>query len=76
MSPRLGVAFDLFGNGRTALKASVARYVNGVGLAAASITDNANPRDDGRAHRHARRGAISTATARPSRRPAASSWAS
>jgi hypothetical protein len=43
LSPRVGVAFDLFGNGRTALKASVARYVNGVGLAAASTTDDANP---------------------------------
>jgi hypothetical protein len=43
LSPRLGVSYDLFGTGRTAIKASVARYVNGVGLAAASITDNANP---------------------------------
>jgi hypothetical protein len=43
LSPRVGVAFDVFGNGKTAIKASVARYVNGVGLAAASITDNANP---------------------------------
>jgi carboxypeptidase family protein len=43
LSPRLGVAFDLFGNGKTAVKASFARYVNGVGLAAGSITDNANP---------------------------------
>ncbi len=29
LSPRLGVAYDLFGNGRTAVKASMARYVNG-----------------------------------------------
>jgi hypothetical protein len=43
ISPRVGVAYDLFGNGRTALKASWARYVNGVGLAAGSITDNNNP---------------------------------
>ena len=43
LSPRIGVAFDVFGNGKTAVKASFARYVNGVGLAAASITDNANP---------------------------------
>ncbi len=27
LSPRLGVAYDLFGNGRTALKASVNRYI-------------------------------------------------
>jgi hypothetical protein len=43
LSPRLGLSYDLFGNGKTAIKGSVARYVNGVGLAAASITDNANP---------------------------------
>ena len=29
ISPRVGVAWDVFGNGRTAVKASVARYVNG-----------------------------------------------
>ena len=33
----------MFGNGKTAVKASFARYVNGVGLAALSTTDNANP---------------------------------
>ena len=43
ISPRVGVAFDVFGNGKTAVKASVARYVNGVGLAAGSITDNNTP---------------------------------
>jgi hypothetical protein len=43
ISPRVGVAYDLFGNGKTAVKVSYARYVNGVGLAAASTTDNANP---------------------------------
>ena len=43
LSPRVGIAYDLFGNGKTAVKASFARYVNGVGLAAASTTDNANP---------------------------------
>ena len=38
ISPRIGVAWDVFGNGRTAVKASVARYVNGetVGTAAAA----------------------------------------
>ncbi len=43
VSPRVGVALDVFGTGKTAIKASVARYVNGVGLAAGSITDNSNP---------------------------------
>ena len=43
ISPRVGLSYDLFGNGRTALKVSVARYVAGQGLAAASITDNNNP---------------------------------
>src|SRR5262245_3661397 len=43
LNPRVGVAYDLFGTGRTSIKASVARYVNGVGLAANSITDNNNP---------------------------------
>ena len=36
-------SYDVFGNGKTAIKASVARYVNGVGLAAGSIADNNNP---------------------------------
>jgi hypothetical protein len=43
LNPRVGVSFDVFGNGKTAVKASFARYVNGVGLAAASRTDDANP---------------------------------
>jgi len=43
INPRIGISYDLFGNGKTAVKASYARYVNGVGLAAGSITDNNNP---------------------------------
>ena len=29
ISPRLGISFDVFGNGKTAVKTSIARYVNG-----------------------------------------------
>jgi hypothetical protein len=43
INPRVGVSFDVFGNGKTAIKASVARYVAGTGLAAGSTTDNNNP---------------------------------
>ncbi len=39
-SPRLGVSYDLFGNGKTALKASDSRYVN---WEATTITNSANP---------------------------------
>jgi hypothetical protein len=39
-SPRLGVVYDLFGNGKTAVKASLNRYVNWV---AHSITSGLNP---------------------------------
>src|SRR6266487_3375838 len=39
VSPRVGVAFDLFGDGRTALKTSIARYVNGQQIA---VADAAN----------------------------------
>ncbi len=43
INPRLGVAFDVFGDGKTAVKASVARYVAGTGLAAGGTVDNNNP---------------------------------
>jgi len=43
ISPRVGIAYDLFGNGKTAIKASVARYVAGTGLAGGGIVDNNNP---------------------------------
>ena len=29
ISPRLGISYDVFGNGKTAVKTSIARYVNG-----------------------------------------------
>jgi len=40
ISPRVGVAFDVFGNGRTAVKASVARYVAGQQV---YVADDVNP---------------------------------
>jgi hypothetical protein len=40
LSPRIGVAYDLFGDGRTAIKASFARYVAGQQIA---VADDANP---------------------------------
>lgn len=41
VSPRLGVSYDLFGNGRTAVKASVGRYLEAPNLT--TITGRANP---------------------------------
>ena len=41
ISPRLGVAYDLFGNGKTAVKASVGRYLQADNLT--TITGRANP---------------------------------
>ena len=40
ISPRLGVSFDVFGDGRTAVKTSFARYVAGQQIA---VADAANP---------------------------------
>jgi hypothetical protein len=42
LQPRLGVAYDLFGDGRTALKAAVGRY-NGPGGFVLSIANGNNP---------------------------------
>jgi hypothetical protein len=39
-SPRVGFSWDVFGNGRTAIKASAARYVNGQTIA---VADDINP---------------------------------
>jgi hypothetical protein len=41
VSPRIGVAYDLFGNGKTAVKATVGRYLEGPNLT--SFTRVANP---------------------------------
>ncbi len=43
VSPRLGVSYDLFGNGRTAIKASIGRYMEAPNLT--SFTRLANPAD-------------------------------
>ncbi len=40
ISPRIGFSWDVFGNGRTAIKASAARYVNGQMIA---VADDVNP---------------------------------
>ena len=39
LSPRIGVSYDLFGNGKTAVKASFARYVNGEAVATAAANN-------------------------------------
>jgi hypothetical protein len=38
VNPRIGVSYDLFGNGRTAIKATVGRYISG-----GSLATNVNP---------------------------------
>jgi hypothetical protein len=40
LSPRLGVAYDLFGDGRTAVKASLSRYVSGGPITATALAAN------------------------------------
>jgi hypothetical protein len=44
LSPRLGVSYDLFGNGRTAVKATLHRYISGdtIALTTASAPVNAS----------------------------------
>ena len=39
LNPRLGASYDLFGNGRTALKASLGRYVGKMAVAVASANN-------------------------------------
>jgi hypothetical protein len=43
LSPRLGAAYNLFGNGRTAIKASLNRYTESVGTALSSYSTFGNP---------------------------------
>ena len=40
-TPRVGLAYDLFGNGRTAVKANFGRYLEGVGVS--TNYANSNP---------------------------------
>ena len=51
VSPRLGVAYDLFGNGKTAVKASVGRYLQADNLT--TITRSRQSDGGHRHHRHA-----------------------
>jgi hypothetical protein len=39
INPRVGIAYDLFGNGKTALKGSIARYVNGEQIGTANANN-------------------------------------
>jgi hypothetical protein len=41
ITPRMGVAYDVFGNGRTAIKANLGKYLEGVGVS--TNYANANP---------------------------------
>jgi hypothetical protein len=43
LSPRLGAAYDLFGNGKTAIKANLSRYVVNQGLSLNPYVDLGNP---------------------------------
>jgi Carboxypeptidase regulatory-like domain len=40
LSPRLGVAYDVFGDGKTALKASLSRYISGGPITATALAAN------------------------------------
>ena len=43
ITPRFGAAYDLFGTGRTAIKATVGRYPGAVGIGQQLLGENANP---------------------------------
>ena len=43
ITPRIGAAYDLYGNGKTALRASLGRYTNAAGIGQNSPTELGNP---------------------------------
>jgi hypothetical protein len=43
ITPRLGVAYDLFGDGKTAIKVSINKYVSALGAGGLLATDTINP---------------------------------
>ena len=64
LTPKLGVAYDLFGTGRTALKASYSKYVEQMSYGGHVRRDGDAAAAHG-AERDARRGRTATATSRP-----------
>ena len=43
VNPRFGASYDLFGDGRTALKASIGRYNGPLGMGIANVASGNNP---------------------------------
>jgi hypothetical protein len=44
VTPRMGVAYDVFGNGRTAVKVSIGKYLEGVGISGNYLNTNPSQR--------------------------------
>ena len=43
ITPRFGAAYDLFGNGKTAIKANVGRYTTALGIGGGVLGEDAAP---------------------------------